>query len=306
MRKPRMRKPRMSKTRAAGILVVVLGALGVSGYAFADDASVALTSKGPEPATVTVNWGDTVTYANNDAVEHVVAIPRVGYTSPAIPPAGVLEYTFAGRAGTFRFVQQGKQNFSGQVEVTAVGSVTLKAGPSIVPFGKTVVLSGRSTFPGSPVVVSVRATGGAFSPVLELDAGSDGSYSAQIRPKQGGRYQARVAAGQIASPIVSFVVRPGISISVSPRTVVIGKPIVVTGKVRPATAADEAELTAYNSDRKRWIPVQTRRIQRNGKVVFRTRLEKGSTRLRIEVSRGAANNGFSGAESRFVRVLAPK
>jgi plastocyanin len=294
----------MRKLCTAALLLVL--ALGGAGYALAEDAAVTLTDKGPDPAAVTVNWGDTVTFTNSDAVEHVVAIPRVTYTSPAIPPGGVLEYTFAGRSGTFRFVQQGKQNFSGQVEVTAVGSVTLKAGLSVVPFGKTVMLSGRSTFPGSPVVVSVRPTGGAFSPVLELEASSDGSYSARIRPKQGGRYQARVAAGQIASPIVSFVVRPRISISVSPRTVVIGKPIVVTGKVKPATAADEAELTAYNSDRKRWIPVQTRRVQKNGKVVFRAKLEKGSTRLRIEVSRGAATNGFSGAESRFVRVLAPK
>lgn len=297
-------KAQMRNLRAA-VALLALAALGVAGYALADNAGVALTATGPDPASVTVNWGETVTYTNNDAAEHVIAIPRVEYTSPAIPPGGVLEYTFAGRSGTFRFVQQGKRNFSGQVHVTIVGSVTLAAKPAVVPFGKFVVLSGRSTFPGSPVVVSVREAAG-FRAVLELEAASNGSYSARIRPKQGGRYQARVAAGQIASALASFVVRPRISMSVSPRTVTVGKPIVVTGKILPASAASEAKLTAYQSDRKRWASVQTRRVQKNGKVVFRAKLEERSVRLRIEVSRGAANTGFSGAESRFVRVLAPK
>jgi plastocyanin len=291
------------KLRAAAALLA-LAALGGAGYALADNASVALTATGPEPASVTVNWGETVTYTNNDAAEQVIAIPRAAYTSPAIPPGGVLEYAFSGRSGTFRFVQQGKRNFSGQVQVTTVGAVTLTAKPALVPYGKTVTLAGRSTFPASPVVVSVREAAG-FRPVVELDAGSDGSYSARIRPKQGGRYQARVAADQIASPLVSFLVLPRISMRVSPRTVTVGKPIVVTGKVTPSRAADEAKLTAYDKDRKRWVSVQARRV-RNGKVVFRAKLDEGVTRLRIEVSRAAANTGFSSAVSPFVRVLAPK
>lgn len=300
-----MRTPKMRRLRPA-TAVLALAALGAGGYALADDAGVTLTAQGPQPPTVTVNWGDTVTFTNSDAAAHTVAIPRVAYTSPAIPPGGVLEYAFAGRSGTFRFIQQGKPNFNGQVQVTILGSVTLTAKPALVPFGKTVVLSGRSTFPGSPVDVSVREPAGGFKTVLALEAGSDGAYSARIRPKEGGRYQARVAAGQIASPFVLFFVRPRISMSVTPRAVTVDKPIVVTGKITPARAAVEADLAAYNSDRKRWVSVQTRHVPKNGKVVFRTKLAERSTRLRIEVSRSDANSGFSGAESRFVRVRAPK
>ncbi len=207
----------MRKLRAAtALLALVL--FGASGYALADDAGVALTAKGPQPATVTINWGETVTYTNTDSVEHTIAIPRVEYTSPAIPPGGTLDYAFEARSGTFRFVQQGKPNFSGQVRVTAVGSVTLKANPLVVPFGSAVVLSGRSTFPGTPVVITAREPSGGFRTVAELVAGSNGSYATTIRPKQGARHQARVAAGQIASPFVSFAVRPRILLSVSPRT----------------------------------------------------------------------------------------
>jgi hypothetical protein len=238
----------------------------------------------------------------------MVAIPRASYTSPAIPPGGELKYVFTGKSGTYPFVQQGGRNYSGQVRVSAVGSVTIKAGALVVPFGKSLQLSGRSTFPGSPVVVLGRegGAGGTLKTVLEVTAGTEGAYSGRIQPERGARYQARVAAGQVASDTVEVVVRPRVSIAVSRRTVPAGTRIVVTARVTPAGAADSADLAAYDPERKRWVVEETRVVQRNGKAVFRPRLDAGGTRLRIMLRRGSTEAGFATAESRIVRVVGLK
>jgi plastocyanin len=297
----------MSGLRAV-LAVLALVALAAAGHASGTDAGVSLTETGPQPAEVSINWGDTVTFTNNDSVEHTVAIPGADYTSPAIPPGGAVGFRFLGRAGTYRFIQQGKRSFSGQVRVGLEGSVTLRPSSQVVPFGKSLVLSGRSTFPGTPVAISTRDAGavGAFKPLLEVIAGDDGLYSARIRPKVGGRYQARVAAGRIASDTVAIEVRPRITMAIPRRTAPAGTAIVVTGRITPAGAANRAELMAYDPDRKRWISIQERPVPKTGRVEFRPKVEEGSTRLRITVAGASAKPGFADAVSRVVRVVGTK
>lgn len=301
-------KRRFVTAGSLALVAFALVVLGAAGNAVGASVGVTLTAEGPQPETVDINWGDTVTYSNGDTAEHVIAIPRAEYTSPAIPPGGTLDYAFTGRSGTYRFVQRGKQNHAGEVQVGREGTVTIKVSAEVVPFGKTLVLSGRSTFPGRPVALSVResGTGGGLKPVLEVMAAADGSYSARVRPQRGGRYQARVAAGQIASDTLSVAVRPRVTMNVSRRTVPAGTTVEVTGRIRPSLAADEATFTYYDTDRKRWVPLQERRVLKNGTVTFRPKVGEGSTRVRIEVRRGSIEPGFATAESRFVRVLGTK
>lgn len=296
--------------RRLRIPAAVLGlvALGTAGYALGAGAAVSLTGTGPDPRTVTVNWGDTVAYSNSDSVEHAVSIPRAEVTSPAIPPGGTFEQRFDSRGGNYNFVQVGKRNFSGQVVVKVEGEVTLKAGAELVPFGKSVTLSGKSAFPGTPVIVRGReaGAGGEWKPVLQVNAGADGSYSGRIRPKIGARYQARAAADQVASKMVEVAVRPTITIAVSRRVAPAGSSIVVTGRILPGAAVDRADLSGYDSERKRWVTLQTRSVGSSGRVVFRAQVEEGTMRLRIAVRRGSTTAGFTPTESRFVRVVGTK
>jgi plastocyanin len=294
--------------RSVLAVVLALVALGIAGYAVGATATVMLTSTGPEPQSVSINWGDTVSYSNGDSIEHVVVIPRAEYTSPAIPPGGKLDYIFTGKSGTYSFVQQGGRNRSGQVRVSADGSVTIKASAAVVPFGKSVALSGRSTFPGSPVVLMGRegGAGGSSKAVLEVTAQADGSYTARLRPERGARYQARVAAGQIASDTVEVIVRPRVTIAVSRRTAPAGTKIVVTGRIAPAGAAANVDLAIYDPGRKRWVVIGTQRVKKDGKAVFRPTIEEGATRLRVVLRRGSTQAGFTTAESRIVRVVGLK
>ena len=295
----------MKKKRTVPVMVGALVALGIAGYALGASAAVTLKATGPEPNSLTINWGDTVTYSNSDSVEHAISIPRAEVTSPAIPPGATFEHVFDKRGGNYNFVQQGKRNHSGQVVVRVDGTVTLKSGLEVVPYGKSVLLSGQSSFPGTPVLVRGReaGAGGEWKTVLELNAATDGSFTGRLRPTIGGRYQARIAADQIASKMVDVAVRPKITIAVSKRTAPVGTSILVTGKISPGGAVDRADLAGYDTRRKRWIPLLSKAVPASGKVRFRSKVEEGSTRLRISIRGGSTEAGYTTAESRFVRVV---
>jgi plastocyanin len=288
--------------------VVALIAFGVGGYALGAGVAISLTGTGPQPENVTVNWGDTVAYSNSDSVEHAVSIPRAEVTSPSIPPGGTFEHVFNGRGGNYNFVQVGKRNHSGRVVVKVSGEVTLNASVDTVRFGQAVTLTGKSAYPGTPVLVRGRDAGAGsdWRTVLELEAAADGAFSARIKPKVGARYQARAAADQIASKVVDVAVRPAITIAVSRRVGPAGSPLVVTGRIRPGGAADRADLSGYDTRRKRWATLMSRAVAANGKVVFRAKLEEGATRIRISVRRASTVAGYTPAESRIVRVLGTK
>jgi plastocyanin len=290
---------------AAGLGLAVLGA---AGYAFGAGVGVTLTAEGPQPETVTVNWGDTVTYSNADSVEHGVTIPRAEVSSPAIPPGAMFEHVFDGRGGNYNFVQLGKRNHGGRVVVRVDGTATLKGSPAIVPFGKAITLSGQSSFPGKPVVIRGReaGAGGDWKNMFTLTAREDGSFSVRTRPRIGSRYQARVAADQIASRTVDVAVRPTIAIALSRRTAPAGTTITVTGKVRPGRAVGRADLSGYDNRRKRWVVLLTRGVAKDGKVAFRVKVAEGSTRLRISARRAETASGYTPAQSKIVRVLGTK
>jgi hypothetical protein len=288
--------------------VLGLVALGTAGYALGAGASISLTADGPQPVTVTVNWGDTVVYSNSDSVEHAVRIPRLEVTTPSIPPGGTFEQKYEGRGGNYNFVQVGRRNHAGQVVVKVEGDVTLKASVGTVPYGKSVTLSGTSPYPGHPVIVRGRdaGAGGDWKNVLELVASEDGSYAGRLRPKVGARYQARAAADQIVSKMVDVAVKPKVTIAVSRRVAPAGAMLTVTGRILPGGAVDRADLVGYDQRRKRWVTLTTRDVAKSGKVVFRVQVEEGANRLKISFRRGSTSAGYTPAESRFVRVLGTK
>jgi plastocyanin len=285
--------------------VLGLVALGTAGYALGAGVSISLTASGPQPETVTVNWGDSVVYSNADSVEHAIRIPRAEVTTPAIPPGGTFEQKYEGRGGNYNFVQVGTRNHAGQVVVKVDGDVTLKASAATVLYGKSVTLSGTSSYPGHPVIIRGRdaGAGGDWKDVLEIVAGEDGSYSGSLRPKAGARYQARAAADQLASKMVDVAVKPSVTIAVSRRVAPAGSTLTVTGRILPGGAVDRADLLGYDQRRKRWVTVSTRAVAKNGKVVYRVKVEEGANRLKISFRRSSTSAGYTPAESRLVRVL---
>ncbi len=288
------------------LAVLVFSALFACGFALAADVSVSLTAQGPQPATVTAEWGDTVTFSNADSIDHGVNSPRAGIDNVAVPAGGTYVYHVEGRAGRYNYTQTGpKPNFSGVLEVTATGKVTLKLSKNVGVFGSTVTLSGRTTYGGTPVQIELRSAG-ASSDWTELAvpvAAADGTYQAQIRLAAGGRIRARVAAGQISSPILDLAVAPRLVTTVRPRRAKKGARVVVTGKIVPAGAASSADLEEFDAERKTWTHKATRAVPKTGVVKFSLRAAPGRMQLRISLKRSGTEAGFIPVTSRTLFVV---
>ncbi len=288
------------------LAVLVFGALFACGYALAADVSVSLTAQGPQPATVTADWGDTVTFSNADSIDHGVNSPRAGIDNVAVPAGGTYAYHVEGRAGRYNYTQTGpKPNFSGVLEVTATGKVTLKLSKNVGVYGSTVTLSGLSSYGGTPVALEIRdaGAGGDWRALAAPVASSDGSYSATIRLAAGGRVRARVAGGQISSPIADLAVQPKLVATLKPRRVKKGHSFLVTGRIVPASAASSADLEQFNAERKTWTHKASKAVSRTGVVTFGLKAAAGRTQLRISLKRASMEPGFISVTSRRLLVV---
>ena len=286
--------------------LLAFGLLLASGYALAATANVSLTANGPDPATVSIEWGDTVVFSNADTVERGVTSQRVGMTSPTIPPGGTFEHRFDGRAGRNTFVQTGtRPTFLGVVVLTVSGTVTLKTSTKVGAYGSNVALSGRSTYPGTPVVIQIRHAGatGDWATLMTLPTGADGSYSGRFRLTVGGRLRARTAADQLSSDIQDVAVLPRIRAGVGRSRVPKGARVVITGQIVPAAAADSVDLEERLEGRRGWLRKSTKAVPKSGKVKFVFKAASGRTQFRLSLKRGALEPGFAPVVSKSMLVV---
>ena len=291
---------------ARGVLcVLVFGVLFAAGYALAAGAPVALTAQGPQPATVTVDWGDTVTFSNQDSVQRGINSPRAEIANVMIPPGASYEHRFDGRTGRYNYTQTGtRPNFAGVVMLTATGKVTLKASKALAPYGSSITLSGRSTYIGTPVAVQFRASGSSadWTTLFSPDAGADGAYAGKTRLTVGGRLRALVAAGQISSPFVDVAVVPKVQAGVSRRRAPEGTKVVVTGRVVPASAVASVDLEERRGNRG-WLRKATKSVPKSGTVRFVVAVAEGRNALRLTLKRSALDPGFAPTVSRALLVV---
>lgn len=285
---------------------LVFGVLFTGGYALAARTGVSLTSEGPRPETVTVDWGDTVAFSNVDTVERTVTSDRAQMNSGAIAPGGTFEFQFIQRAGSYRYNQLGTRPTTfGVVSLTAKGTVTLRVGRQLVPYGSSVTLAGKSSYPGTPVAVQFNPAGasGEWTTVATQTAAADGTYSGRARMTAGGRLRARVAADQISSDIVDIKILPRLKMKVSRTRVAKSTRIVVTGRVTPASAGDTVDLEERRQGESRWERTKTKNVSKRGVVTFVVRASEGRTLLRLSLTRGGLNAGFAPVTSRPILVV---
>ena len=292
-----------TKLRRLAACAVAAPVLAFGGFALAASSTITLGSGGPTPPSVTIGWGDTVSFVNGDTEPHVVTISRLEATSPSIPPGGTFTQVFDGRGGSYFFRQLGTRNFNGNIALVVKGQVTIRANATSIPFGRSVTLRGTSSFPGSPVVIEQRQPGGSseWADLTTLTAGGDGAWSTTVRPATGLQYRANVAAKQLRSPSVAISLKPVIRITAYPRRAKVGRRATITARISPATAARGAELERFDTRRKSWTREASAAVRR-GKVTFRWEPEKGRTLVRVSVRRGSLASGFEPSVSPSVAV----
>ena len=292
----------MTTSFKRGLCVAALAALGGAGFALAGTVGITLGPSGPSPATVTVQWGDTVVFTNGDGQAHGVTIPRLTVASPSIPPGGTWAQAFDGRTGNYVFRQTGARDFAGAVVVQLSGSVSLTARPAAVTYGQRATFSGRA-LPGFPVKLEQQPSGqaGQWVERATVTAGADGAWSTSLVPEIGGRYRASAAADQLRSPTAVVAVRPRITFT-APRRARVGSRLTLRARIAPVGAVTSADLERYDAGRRRWSRVDRKRVSAQGVATFRWRVVGGTSRLRVALVRVAMRPGYDPVNGKAVSV----
>jgi hypothetical protein len=298
------------KSIRRGLIVVAGVALFGAGLALADSQVVTMTATGPQPARVTVNWGDTVNFVNADSSAHSLSStdPEIGTVTVA--PSQTLPITFAGKVGARAYVMSGKpKSFYGPAVVVALnGTLDLTASTGVVRYGQSTQLLGHLVLqPGAAVSIQQRPLNryGNGNGVWTVVAGpfptlGSGGFSYGTTPSASAEYEAVAAAGQLVSKPVKVGVTPFIAFT-APRRVKAGQVFTIRISVRPAKATRTVDLEAYVPRQKRFHALGHVRLTSAGKGVARVTLQAGRTTLRLAVpSSGMATGFVSGATKAFV------
>lgn len=132
------------------------------------NASVTIANNTFSPASVTVNVGSTVSWANNDTVTHTITADDGSFASGLVKKATGWSKTFAA-AGTFTYFCEIHPDMTGTVIVKAADG-TAPAPATTVPSATTVPAAGSTGSTGSGAA-SAASAGAASGSITITDAG---------------------------------------------------------------------------------------------------------------------------------------
>lgn len=293
---------RLRKGVAAAGACAAVG-LAYAGFALANTIGVTLTGNGPQPGTVSVALGDTITFTNAENVAHVVSSKPLGFTSPLLQGGGTYTYVIT-RPGSWGYQvadSQGKNRLQGSIAVATPGAVTLSASPAAIRYGRPVVLRGTTPLPTYPVVIE-QQVGRSWEPLAsQVAPAPDGSFSLSVTPRKRTGYRANVLSGAIVSATQTVTVGPVLTLRASPRRVATGKSVRFTVHVSPASAVKQLALQQYDKQKKHWRRVASGRPTAAGNVSLSVVVQQGYKVYRA-TTQGLAK-GFAPALSNHIVIV---
>ncbi|MEN9936525.1 MAG: hypothetical protein RLZZ387_3104 [Chloroflexota bacterium] len=182
-------------TRSAGVavaaLIAVFALLPVVGAAprAQETKTVSIKDFRFDPATITVNVGDTVTWTNGDTVPHTATATDTSFDSGRLNNGQSFSFTFD-KAGTFDYVCAFHDTMMGKVEVREAAAA---AAPAAAPAQQA---------PTGTLEATDQAIAGGMVTVASVTAGQDGWVVVHL--DEGGRPgkvlgQTAVKAGESAN-----------------------------------------------------------------------------------------------------------
>ena len=299
--------PRADAVRARRLIALGLGVAALaSGGRGAGGRTASTTAAGPQPATVTVRWGETVVFSNRDSEPHVIEVPRETYHERGHS---------AGRDARVRLRRSSRRRTS------SASSAAGPSGPCRGRGGRAVTLTAKESHPlrkaarrlghvdrrglaRSRSFARVPDDPGAWEELATAEVGDDGAFVMRVeldgrRPLPGG---GRSGAGPLGSD-------PGRRPASGHDRRIRSRPsrsagcVEITGKIAPAGAAKSAVLEVYDPDRKRWQRVDgaCRRIRvRHPPPPVRGR--RAGRPCRITLQRSALASGFAPTSSRWIAL----
>lgn len=195
------------------LLVAAAAAFSVTAPAGAATIGVSITKTGFSPKTVTIAFGDTVRWTNNDSANHQVVADSGAFASPILKRGQSYSFTFK-TAERFAYHDALKSTLRGAITVKGPPpSLTIGASAPIVVAGQPSTLSGTvsNQRPGETVTLFAQPWG-AGSPIqlAVLQTQNGGIYSFTATPTILTSYYAQWKTAKTTP--VSVQVKPKVSL----------------------------------------------------------------------------------------------
>jgi hypothetical protein len=191
---------------------------------------------------------------------------------------------------------------AGPIVPRAVVSLTPSAGD--VLYGADAVFTGAVIRPdasagaGDPVALQKRGANGGWVTIARTNAAGDGSFVVRLPWRRAG--DVRASAGGVSSKVERIGVTPALSTRGTPKRVSAGARIVLSGRVRPATAISVL-LERQGSDGKfRRVAFVAGRVSG---TTWRTAVRLRRPGLYRLTARTSAKNGNAHGTPRYVRAV---
>jgi plastocyanin len=262
-----MRRAQISAIAVSLVALVSSTALG--GTAEAPTRAVAIPGKAYDPPHLDVLVGTTVTWTNDDSINHTVTADGDAFSSGYMPPGGSFTFTFA-HQGRYAFHCTIHKFMRGEVDVFGL----VLTGPEApVAAGRRVVFAGLA--PAGTTSVALRGPSGEVA----VRPRPDGSFAA--RTVVGAPAGFRAVTGGLVSPAVRVRVRPAV------RVTAMGSWLRV--KAAPARPGAKALLQAYDREHFAWQTVARATLDGTSRATLRVPRDAMRTRVLVVGTDGWAD-----------------
>jgi plastocyanin len=286
------------------LVLVALALLTIPSALSATTKNVDITAAGFTPKTVTIEYGDTVTWTNKDTGQHQVLADQLTFpTSPVLAQNQTYSYTFT-KSGSFSYRDALHTNRRGTVVVRA--GVSLKAAPATVAYGGTATLSGAvsSLAAGETVNVDAKQCGATtFTRLVGVKSTANGAWSAPAKPVMNTIFRANwknansAEVTESVSPLLTLkrVRARRFTATATAAQALTGKRLVVQRYVKSRRAWKAAKGVTLNTSKPGVAPtVRT-------SAAFGLRVRRG-TKLRALLSAAQAGPCYAAARSAAIRA----
>ena len=278
------------------VSVSIVAVVGASVALAAVTRVVAIKPDGFQPATRTIQTGDSIRWRNDDTVNHQVVADNGHFASPVLRPRQTYQRTF-NTAGTFRYRDALEPAERGTIVVQGPPpSVSVAASAPAVFFGAGVRLTGTISSGAANQVVSIweRPFGQtSFVTAADVTTSTAGSYDFQDVPNVLSEYQARWGSRISATVVVG--VRPRV-------TFIRRAPWFVTSVKAGRSFAGRWVYVQRKSALGQWVNRKKVRLGSSGARRFKMDLPRGRNILRVFLTTNQAGAGYLWSHSGTIVV----
>jgi plastocyanin len=303
----------MKKLILAVLAVLVTAVVSIAPAA---TTTMAITTNGYVPKTLSIVTGDSVTFANQDSVAHEVVVkPSTGFTCTpglVIQPSQSSTCTF--RTVTNYAVSDPNHKgsaFKGKITVKAGppgSTLSLTAAPRLARYGGTVTLSGQLASGQTNQKVDIfgqECNAAAMAKLTTATTTTNGTYTFAVQPRRNITYQSKYKSSTSTSVLVKVLPRVTLR-KLAPRK------FRVTALAADSLAGRFVRFQRYSSVTRRWITVRSV-VLRAGRslttpinpttvstVTFRARI-KARLRVRAYLAQAQAGTCYASSASATIR-----